>query len=73
MIFGKGPWPSVPGNLIGGADAPETEGGLMKFPTQIPQIPPEDNFSFNENEKNISEGEDPPIGLLQNHYWQLKG
>jgi hypothetical protein len=66
MILKKGPLPSMPGNLVGGADVPETEGVPRKLPAQIPQIPPEDNFSLNENEENVTEGEDPPIGHIQN-------
>jgi hypothetical protein len=59
MILKKGPLPSMPGNLVRGADVPETEGVLRKLPAPIPQIPPEDNFAFNEIE-------DPPIGHIQN-------
>jgi hypothetical protein len=66
MILKKGPLPSMPGNLIGEADTPEMEGVPRKFQAQIPQIPPEENFSLKENEQDITEWEDPPIGHIQN-------
>jgi hypothetical protein len=62
-IWKKEPLLSMLGNTTGGAGAREVKVPLMHFPAQ--KMPPEDNFVFNENEENIIEGEDPPIGHLQ--------
>jgi hypothetical protein len=58
------PLPSMLGNTIGGAQATDMKSPLMNILAQIPKMPPEDNFVFNEKEENMNEGEDPPIGHL---------
>jgi hypothetical protein len=55
MILEEEPLPSMLGNAIGGADATDMKGPLMNVLVQIPKMPPEDNFAFNENEDNITE------------------
>jgi hypothetical protein len=47
-ISKKEPLLSMLGNTTGGAGATDMKVPLMNFPAQIPRMPPEDNFVFNE-------------------------